>query len=54
VEAVALAPHRGDVRVESVLAGFAADDITATPSRIALLRASCDRWLDDQGWQASS
>jgi hypothetical protein len=51
VEAVALAPHRGDVRVEATLAGFAADDITATPSRIALLRGACERWLaEHDGW----
>jgi hypothetical protein len=44
-------PLRGDVRVEAALAGFAADDITATPSRIALLRASCERWLAERdGW----
>jgi len=47
-------PLNGDVRVESVLAGFAADDITAAPARIALLRAACERWLGEhEGWDRS-
>lgn len=52
----ATAPHvhlplTGDERVESVLAGFAADDITAAPARISLLRGACERWLGEhEGW----
>jgi len=44
---------RGDARVEAVLSAFADDNITATESRIALLRGACDAWLDRQGWEAS-
>jgi hypothetical protein len=44
---------RGDARVEAVLTGFADDNITATESRIALLRGACEAWLDRQDRQAS-
>lgn len=51
VTGAVVAPPRGDVRIEAALTAFAADDISATPSRIALLRGACERWLGDhEGW----